>query len=678
MGRHSGHWAVRAASPYDSVAMLRRTVPTDLAALTPTGFGTPGNAARGPRDAGRLPYLPGLDGVRAIAVLAVLLFHLPASLLPGGFLGVDVFFVLSGFLITSLLLAELERSGTIGFRQFYARRARRLLPALLAVLAVSGVLVLTVARDAASVFRQDAISALTYTTNWWYIFDGRSYFEVLGRPPLLQHLWSLGIEEQFYLVWPAVCLFVWHRWRRTGVGYIALGGAVVGTVWMAWLAVSANAPAVGDTARVYFGADTHAMTVLAGAALATVWRPGRLPKQVPTSAQVAVGVAGVVSLAALVAIFLTATEQSGWLFRGGFLVVALASVGLIAAASHPAGSFGRALGLPVLAWLGTRSYGIYLWHWPIFLVTRPDLDLPYRGWAAGMTSLVLTFLVAEASYRWIEMPFRRGAFGQAMSRLHAGSVRQRLRVAGIGIATTATVILGVTAVAAVPAVDSRDYLDGATAVGAGDLGSSSSVGAGTEPVTGKKAQWGESQESGEQGTKKTTDDQQKKDKQEDRRRATGTLATLRTTAIGDSVLLGARLALLDALPRLTVDAAISRQPEDIIDRVRERMRADAIGRVVIMQIGTNGIPPAAELRDLLVELGDRDRVVLVNVQSPVSWMDQSNRAIDAAAQGLDHVTVADWAAEARGHGEYFEADGTHLTDLGRSAYVGLIETSLQG
>ncbi|HEX5018900.1 MAG TPA: acyltransferase, partial [Actinomycetes bacterium] len=267
----------------------------------PTGQHTAPQTA--PRSSGgfpkALPYLPGLDGIRAVAVVAVLLFHLPARLLPGGFLGVDVFFVLSGFLITTLLLAELEATGRVRFGDFYRRRARRLLPALIAVLLVSTVLVLTVARDAASVFRQDAIAALTYTTNWWYIFDARTYFELLGRPPLLQHLWSLGIEEQFYLVWPTVCFLVWRRWRRRGVGIVALTGAVVGTVWMTALGVTQGPLDPTNTARLYFGADTHAMTVLAGAALAVVWRPSRLPLRIPTSAQVSLIVAGAFSLLGL-------------------------------------------------------------------------------------------------------------------------------------------------------------------------------------------------------------------------------------------------------------------------------------------------------------------------------------------------------------------------------------------
>lgn len=648
--------------------MLRRAAHPEAPAWDQPASGPSSQVPRGapaPSDATRLPYLPGLDGVRALAVVAVLLFHLPARLLPGGFLGVDVFFVLSGFLITSLLLGELDRTGRIGFRQFYLRRARRLLPALLAVLGVTTLLVLTVARDAAAIFRQDALAALTYTTNWWYVIDDRSYFEVIGRPPLLQHLWSLGIEEQFYLVWPAVCLFAWRRWGRRGVGVTAFAGAVVGTAWMAGLAVVWQVPAAADTARLYFGADTHAMTVLAGAALATVWRPGRLPRTIPDSAQVAVSVAGTTALLALGALFLWATEASGWLFRGGFLLVAVVSVALIAAASHPAGRFGAALGGPVLRWLGTRSYGIYLWHWPIFLVTRPDLDLPYGGWAAAVTSLGLTFLAAEASYRWIEMPVRRGAFARVVQQVRRGTSRQRLRVAAVGALSAATLVVGVTAVSAVPAIDSRDYLGGATAVGAGGL--ESAAGSDKVGVGGVGASAGAQRAQ-----------QAKEDRRSDvSRSADQPLDKVRTTAVGDSVLLGARLAVIEALPRVTIDAAISRQPDDIVDRVRERIRADALGPVVVIQTGTNGIPSAAELRELLIDLRDRDRVVLLNVRSTVPWMEQSNRAIDTAARGLDHVVVADWAAASAGHGEYFEADGTHLTERGRSAYARLILQSLQ-
>ena len=192
-----------------------------------------------------LPHLPGLDAVRAIAVAAVLLFHLPGRPLVGGFLGVDVFFVLSGFLITSLLLLEVSSSGGIAFGKFYLRRARRLLPALFFMLAGTGVLVLLFARDAAAQFRTDVLAAITYTSNWWYIVDERSYFEAAGRPPLLQHLWSLGVEEQFYLVWPIVLLLLYRRWGRRGVLWGAVAGVVASTALMASLAVARGHPGRG-------------------------------------------------------------------------------------------------------------------------------------------------------------------------------------------------------------------------------------------------------------------------------------------------------------------------------------------------------------------------------------------------------------------------------------------------
>ena len=601
-----------------------------------------------------LPYLPGLDGVRAVAVVAVLLFHLPARLLPGGFLGVDVFFVLSGFLITTLLLGELEATGGLRFGQFYLRRARRLLPALIAVLAVSTVLVLTVARDAAAVFRQDAIAALTYTTNWWYILDARTYFELLGRPPLLQHLWSLGIEEQFYVVWPTVCLLVWRKWRRPGVGYFALGGALVGTAWMALLS-SMNGPLdPTTTARLYFGADTHAMTVLTGAALAVVWRPNRLPLRIPTSAQVAIAVAGVASLLGLAAFFLWASESSEWLFRGGFLVVAIVTVPLLAAASHPAGGFGSALGTPVLRWLGTRSYGIYLWHWPIFLVTRPDLDIPLRGFWAAVVSLAATFLVAEASYRWIEMPVRRGVLGRWWTTVKAGSSRARAQAAGLATAAVVTLVIVMVALWSVPTVDSTTYLGGVTEVGANEL----------TPKDGD----GEPGKSGQGGQGNAGNGEPAKDLPYWQRRV---------TAVGDSVLLGARGAFEVTFPKVTVDAAISRASYEVAERVRERITVNRMGDVLVLQTGTNGPPDAEGFRDFLGSLNDLDVVVVVTVRSEVPWMDQSNAIIERAAASAGNVVVADWARATVGNPQYLYADGTHLTPQGQRAYARLVKSALK-
>ncbi|MCZ3388318.1 MAG: acyltransferase [Actinomycetia bacterium] len=617
------------------------------------------NTERASRPSGipKLPYLPGLDGVRAIAVVAVLLFHLPQRVLPGGFLGVDVFFVLSGFLITSLVLGETETTQRLRFAAFYARRARRLLPALLAVLVVSGVLALTVARDAAAAFRQDVLAALSYTTNWWYIFDERSYFEALGRPPLLQHLWSLGIEEQFYLVWPAVAFFAWKQWGRAGVGVTAISGALLSTALMASLAVQGDIPASADTARLYFGADTHAMTVLVGAALAVVWRPGTLPRQIPRSAQAAVGIAGGGAILALFAIFLRTAESSGWLFRGGFLLVAIMTALLVMAASHPAARFGILLGNPVMSWLGTRSYGIYLWHWPIFMVTRPDLDIALRGWWAAAVSLGLTFGAAEASYRWLEMPIRRGALGRWRSRLNDGTARSKTEAAAVAGLAVVTVVAGAVALVAVPTIDSTTYLGGVTEFGAGELA--------------PKA------DSGELGSGVSQTAQKRKKQRREVRMDALPLPQRPITAVGDSVLLGARGALRAQLPRVRVDAAISRQPVEIANRVRERIKVDRLADVLILQTGTNGPPDPQGFPDFLKELADLDLVVVPTVRSQVPWMDESNETIRRAAAGRENVVVADWARASVGHPEYLEADGTHLTPRGQEAYARLILEALR-
>jgi hypothetical protein len=347
------------------------------------------------------------------------------------------------------------------------------------------------------------------------------------------------------------------------------------------------------------------------------------------------------------------------LFRGGFLFVAILTVPLIAAASHPAGAFGAAMGTPILRWLGTQSYGIYLWHWPMFLVTRPDLDIPLRGWAAGIASLGLTFLAAEASYRWIEMPVRRGLLARWWAGVRSGSTVVRARAGALVTAVAVTAVLGLVALWSVPKVDSTTYLGGVTEVGAHELAPKEAP---TDP--GSNSGKGHTKSSG--GSGKDND-------------AGSDLPfwQRRITAVGDSVLLGARAAIENRFPRVIVDASISRQPADIAERVRERIDVDRIGNVLILQTGTNGLPDAGGLDDFLGSLREMDLVVVMTVRSEVPWMDQSNAIIERTAQGKDNVVVADWARATVGHPQYLYKDGTHLTSAGQRAYARLIWTTMR-
>ncbi|MEW6583771.1 MAG: acyltransferase, partial [Actinomycetota bacterium] len=345
--------------------------------------------------------MPGVDGLRAVAVAAVVAFHLGAGWLPGGFLGVDVFFVISGYLITSLLLAEREATGRVDLKRFWVRRARRLLPAVFVMLAV--VLAVMVVLHAGELARlRGAVAAsVGYVTNWYFVAADVPYFEQFGRPSVVLHLWSLAVEEQFYLVWPpvlAVGLAVAGRRVMTAVAVAAAAGSVV----LAWVMFDPFEAAD----RIYYGTDTRAVGLLVGVALAFRLPAGRLGPVGARRRRVS-DVVGLAAAAALAVTFVRLDETGARLYQGGFLVTALVTAALIAAAAQPGTVTGRVLGWAPFAWVGVRSYGIYLWHWPVIQLTRPDRDVPLDGPVLAAVQVALTVAVAAASYRWVEAPFRR-------------------------------------------------------------------------------------------------------------------------------------------------------------------------------------------------------------------------------------------------------------------------------
>lgn len=366
--------------------------------------GTTSHSGKMPAGAGRLslPYLPGLDGLRAIAITAVLLYHADVPWLAGGFLGVEVFFVLSGYLLASLLLAEWRATGRVDARAFWFRRARRLLPALYVLLAVMLCGAALVLPAELARLRSDSLAALTFATNWYLVFNQQSYFEAVARPSLLQHLWSLAVEEQFYLLLPLALGLLLSR-RRQGVALVTLlAAALASSIWMALL----YRPGV-DPSRVYYGVDTRAAGLLLGTALAFVWRPR--PPAARTGRGWLVDATGIAALLILVWCFAYLHAYAPALYRGGFALVGLATALLIGVVVDPRARLGtHILGRPLLRWIGRRSYSIYLWHWPVFMLTRPQLDLPIGGWPLLVVRLAITLLLAEASYRFVELPLRYG------------------------------------------------------------------------------------------------------------------------------------------------------------------------------------------------------------------------------------------------------------------------------
>ncbi|HEX7451118.1 MAG TPA: acyltransferase, partial [Polyangiaceae bacterium] len=353
----------------------------------------------------RARYLPALDGLRAISVLAVVGFHAELPRLSGGFLGVEVFFVVSGFLITALLLLEWQSSGTISLPQFWLRRARRLLPAVFALLLIALTVSLTLAPDSLAQTRSDAAAALIYFSNWWQVLEHHSYFMEVERRPLLLHLWSLAVEEQFYLIWPLIVVLL-ARSARRWLGPVALLGAASSALWMAHL----FDPTV-DPTRVYVGSDTRMSGLLLGATLAaSLTAPLACAAPLTRAARVVREALALGGLAVLVWAFVYFDSHAPFLYRGGLVIVDLASCALLTGLVLPT-VVARLLGGAPLAWLGRRSYGIYLWHWPIFALTRPDFDVALHGLPLLVLRLTLTVLISELCYQLIETPVRRGQLG---------------------------------------------------------------------------------------------------------------------------------------------------------------------------------------------------------------------------------------------------------------------------
>ena len=606
-------------------------------------------------------------------------------------MGVDIFFTLSGFLITSLLISELHARGWLRFARFYQHRARRLLPALFLVLIITALLATWLAQDAAALIGGDALAALAYVANWWYIGQGVSYFDATGRPPLLEHLWSLSVEEQFYLLWPMLLYGLWRLGGIRGIRIGAIVGAVASTLAMGIIAVRSGMPESADAGRVYFGTDTHAMTLLVGAALAAGWSPARRAGALTALRRRVVTAVGTVAIGALFATLWLTDPTSNWLFRGGFLVVAVVTAVVVWAAATSRSMFSRALSVAPLRYLGERSYGLYLWHWPIFMVLRPGVDLEVEGWPVQVLRLAITFAAAELSYRYLEMPIRRGILGRAWKRWRAAGAAATIGRAAIAVVTTCGVLVALgfgLGFGASQESTVEQALNGVTAVGDDPL----TPGPSAEPTLAPSASPTPSRsQSGSPSAKPST-----KPTANPTTNPTGNTFGLHVpvvvpagadafalpaTAIGDSVMLAARAALTDLFAMVTVDAQISRQPIVIYDRIRLRKKYGVLGDVVIIHAGTNGVIHEEDLFALLNALKDRSRVVLVTCRAPRGWIAESNRVILAAAKAFagGNVRLADWTTYSAKHGirDWFYNDGIHTRPAGSAAYAAMIREALR-
>jgi peptidoglycan/LPS O-acetylase OafA/YrhL len=484
--------------------------------------------------------------------------------------------------------------------------------------------VVTFLPDEASKLRGGVVASFGYVTNWYLIFHQQSYFSTLGRQPMLQHLWSLAIEEQFYLLWPLLLGVALKFWRPSRIKLaVTIFAAAAGSALLMALLYRTGS----DPSRVYYGTDTHSSGLLIGAGMAVLLPPWQLRGRIGKRAPMALDVIGLTGVLVLVWCFINVSEFDSSLYRGGYLVFACVAALVVLVAVHPATTItARLLGTSAMAWIGKRSYGIYLWHWPVFLVTRPGVDIPLTGIPLFTFRVAITVGLAAASYRFVEVPIRSGVLGRRLSALrHAPlwqrrRVRARLAFAGaVGVVTTA--VLGIGLAVAQPAPRPPGF-----------------------------------------PAKNTT---------------LTPIPNARVTAIGDSVMLGAQTSLRRFLgDRLQMDANVSRHFTEGLDVVRRLHDAGQLGDVVVVHLGTNGSIPEDQLDEMLRLLSGVQRVVLVNTRVDRPWEQPDNDAIAAAVPRYPNAVLLDWYSAASQHPEYLVQDGVHLSEAGQAYYSLVLSSKL--
>ncbi len=609
-----------------------------------------------PKDS-HFPYMPGIDAMRALAVLAVFGYHAGLGWVPGGFLGVDVFFVISGYLITSLLLREFRGTGRIQLGRFWIRRARRLLPAVGVLIAVAMIVSAIADPNKIDQTRGDALASLFYFANWHFIFAHTSYFEQFGRPSLFTHLWSLSVEEQFYLFWPLVFAAGMKFFGRGRLLLGVLAGAV-GSMVLAWILFNPG----HDASRVYYGTDTHAVGLLAGVALALVWSPTelRLPHH---NAGPLVGpildALGVVGLGYLILSFVHVHDYDLALWHGGYAWIGIATALVLAAMAHPAARLGNILGRPALLWLGLRSYSFYLWHWPVLVMTRPgvDIDLP-RGILIPL-QLIACLILADLSYRFVELPFNGKAKLPGMSDKWLKVARPAL-------------ILGVLAVILVVGWSGIVKTGGPSPEeAAAQVKTSAHVSArlgerNDPPAPGKNA--GANGKAGSSNGGRAEESKQK---------PRHSKHWPRIIMLGDSVMIGAETNLEKRLgPGFSMDAKVGRQADEFLEIVEKIKQEGHHPQAMVIQWGNNGPLYSEDMEALRKATTNVGQLFLISDHAPVSWQDESNEAIAEASKLWHNTTEIPWAQAAEEGGESLFWDGIHLTPKGAGVYARLVSKVL--
>ena len=574
-------------------------------------------------------YIPAIDGLRAVAVIAVILYHLGFKWIPGGFLGVDLFFVISGYVITRLLLDSIQRSGGLDLRAFYVARIRRLLPPLVFMILTTTIFVGFWAPDTMRRFLGDAPFALFGGMNWWLVFRETDYFEAIGRPPLLQHTWSLGVEAQFYLVWPLILLLVLRYFGKNKIPGAALLIAAFSGIALLVVSLQIDAANTSKVSHIYFGTDTHSIGLFLGAALAVRWIPQNLQETVSRKAQDFIDGIGIVGFLGIIAAFLFIDENDPTLYKLAFPLAGLFGCAIITSIVHPASRFAPILSSKPFVWIGERSYAIYLWHWVVFQVTRPDFDLEGSQWALYSLRVLIVFALADISLRLVELPVRTGLIDYWFKGMKYRTKRVQLRQKA-GVVLIVLAIIGSTATVATSAIAEGDK---------------------------QLAQLKEQLQSPATSPSVPSD-----------------VNNPGLWVTGDSVILGIRFELDSRQPIGLINARVGRQATELLEVITND-KANMSMATIVLNMGNNNKLTEEQVAAIFEEIKDQPRIVVVNTAVPRAWRDENN-ALIAQYASLYGAFLVDWASISQGRAEYFGSDGVHLVPAGVRAYVDAITAQL--
>ena len=599
------------------------------------------------RPSRRTNHVPGLDSLRALGVAAVVGYHLGVPQLRGGFLGVTLFFVLSGYLITRLLLREIETRGQLDLIGFWRRRIRRLLPAAYTVVVVCLGATMIFGPGLLTKVRGDGLAALGYASNWWMIFHDVSYFESFGLPSPLAHLWTLAIEEQFYVAWPIVLLaLLWVVRKRTAI-LATVGVAVISSAVL--MAITYDA---ADPNRSYMGTDTRMGELLLGALLALALhlavdgqvRPPGLVTDLLGSRRV--WPALICSAGAWLLLAMSMSDTSAFAYRGGILLAAVASAGMILSLqAGPIAKVAVRVDAGVVGALGRRSYSVYLWHYPVLVALSSAQDFGRFSTGRSVAVLTLTLVCAEISYRCIERPVRRLGFRHTVEKFTAGirSLPQRWRRPAFVFAVS-PLLLACLALGGINTPPPSDHGPSTLTIGAAPVGSD---------------------------TSRPTPTAAHQHVPRHRPDPAAPLVGRDTVAIGDSIMIDIAPLLGSAVPRITINAEVGRQPWTGLDIARSYSQFNRPGGNYILGIGTNGAIDSEALAGFCKEHANA-RIFLITPRVNRSWESTSVNAIAEVARDYANVRVVNFHDVGAAHPDYFTSDGVHLTSDGTRAMVHLI------